>query len=117
VKVMALAAIRATREAEVRTWGLSGRERLPCIVGVPLPGERVGRQVFDGKAEAAVFPGDLPEDPTRLLDRAIATAETVRFPRFRPPRLDLTAAAGATAVPPHIRLDRAIEFLLGDRLA
>ena len=116
VKVMALAAIRATREAEARTGGRYGSERLPCIVGVPLPGERVGRQVFDGKTEAAVFPGDLPEDPTRLLDPAIAAAETVRFPRFRPPHLDLTAA-GAAAVPPHIRLDRAIEFLLGDKLA
>ena len=44
VKVMALAALRATREAEAR----SGWQRLPCIVGVPLPGERLGRQVFDG---------------------------------------------------------------------
>jgi predicted YcjX-like family ATPase len=116
VKVMALAAIRATREAEAHTDGREGGERLPCIVGVPLPGERVGRQVFDGKTEAAVFPGDLPEDPTRLLDRAVAAPEAVRFPRFRPPRLHL-AAAGAAAVPPHIRLDRAIEFLLGDKLA
>jgi predicted YcjX-like family ATPase len=117
VKVMALAAIRATREAEARTGGLLGRERLPCIVGVPLPGERVGRQVFNGKTEAAVFPGDLPEDPTRLLDGSITLAGTVQFPRFRPPRLDLGAGSGATAVPPHIRLDRAIEFLLGDKLA
>jgi predicted YcjX-like family ATPase len=117
VKVMALAAIRATREAEARTGAFS--ERLPCIVGVPLPGERVGSKVFDGKTEAAVFPGDLPADPTRLLDdRATgvpARAETVHFPRFRPPRLDL--AGGAAAVPPHIRLDRAIQFLLGDKLA
>ena len=44
VKVMALAALRATREAEAR----SGWQRLPCIVGVPLPGERLGRKSFDG---------------------------------------------------------------------
>jgi predicted YcjX-like family ATPase len=114
VKVMALAAIRATREAEART-GMLSAERLPCIVGVPLPGERVGRKVFDGKAEAAVFPGDLPEDPARLLDGTAEGGEMVHFPRFRPPRLNL--AAGASEVPPHIRLDRAIEFLVGDKLA
>src|SRR6188474_1058225 len=51
VKVMPLAALRATREAEAR----SGRQRLPCIVGVPLPGERLGRKSFDGRTEAAVF--------------------------------------------------------------
>jgi predicted YcjX-like family ATPase len=125
VKVMALAAIRATREAEARTGGglggLMARERLPCIVGVPLPGERVGSKVFDGKSEAAVFPGDLPEDPRSLLDATAGGAytagtELVRFPRFRPPRLDLSSD-GASAVPPHIRLDRAIEFLMGDKLA
>jgi predicted YcjX-like family ATPase len=115
VKVMALAAIRATREAEAQ----SGRERLPCIVGVPLPGERLGGKVFDGKTEAAVFPGDLPEDPTVLLDGSSeAPTRLVHFPRFRPPRLDLAGdAAAAPAVLPHIRLDRAIEFLLGDKLA
>jgi predicted YcjX-like family ATPase len=120
VKTMALAAIRATREAEARTGALSGMlagERLPCIVGVPLPGERVGRKVFDGRMEAAVFPGDLPEDPGSLLDGAAGGADTeiVHFPRFRPPRLDLSA--GTAAVPPSIRLDRAIEFLVGDKLA
>lgn len=111
VKVMALAAIRATREAQAR----AGRERLPCIVGVPLPGERLGDNVFDGKTEAAVFPGDLPADPTSLTtaDRSGA----VHFPRFRPPRLVLDAASGEVAALPHIRLDRAMDFLLGDKLA
>jgi predicted YcjX-like family ATPase len=110
VKVMALAAVRATREAEAR----SGWQRLPCIMGVPLPGERLGSKVFDGRTEAAVFPGDLPEDATALLDGA--AIEAVHFPRFRPPRLDLDRGAGE-AVLPHIRLDRALEFLLGDKLA
>ena len=31
-----------------------------------------GRKVFDGTAEAAVFPGDLPEDPTSLLAQPAA---------------------------------------------
>jgi predicted YcjX-like family ATPase len=108
VKVMAIAALRATREASARSDG----QTLPCIVGVPLKGEQVGRQLFDGRAEAAVFPGDLPESP------AVTSAiqpNSVRFPRFRPPRLDLNAAD--SAVWPHIRLDRAMDFLLGDWLA
>ena len=111
VRVMALAALRATREAEAR----SGWQRLPCIVGVPLPGERLGRQVFDGTTEAAVFPGDLPEDPAALKSNAPPSA--VHFPRFRPPRLKLEALTDGTPALPHIRLDRAMEFLLGDWLA
>jgi predicted YcjX-like family ATPase len=115
VKVLALAALRATREAEAR----SGRQRLPCIVGVPLPGERLGRKSFDGRAEAAVFPGDLPNDPARLLGAAlpVAATDSVHFLRFRPPRISLEAPSGDAPALPHIRLDRAIDFLLGDRLA
>jgi len=111
VKVMALAALRATREAEAR----QGRQRLPCIVGVPLPGERLGRKVFDGKTEAAVFPGDLPDDPAGL--KAGGERDAVHFLRFRPPRVSLDSPSGEAPALPHIRLDRAIDFLLGDRLA
>jgi predicted YcjX-like family ATPase len=111
VKVMALAALRATREAEAR----QGRQRLPCIVGVPMPGERIGRKVFDGRAEAAVFPGDLPEDAAEV--ERESRAEEVHFLRFRPPRVTLEVPSGETPALPHIRLDRAIDFLLGDRLA
>ena len=106
VKVMAVAALRATREAEAR----SGWQRLPCIVGIPLPGEQLGRQVFDGTTEAAIFPGDLPEDPAAL--KSNASPRAVHFPRFRPPRLKLEALADGTPALPHIRLDRAIDFLL-----
>ena len=111
VKVMALAALRSTREAEAR----SGWQRLPCIVGVPLPGERLGRQVFDGVKEAAVFPGDLPADAASIKSATLTNA--VHFPRFRPPRISLDAALGPTSALPHIRLDRAMDFLLGDKLA
>jgi predicted YcjX-like family ATPase len=110
VKLLALAAVRATREAEAR----QGLERLPCVVGVPLPGERVGRKSFDGREEVAVFPGDLPDDPVRL--EGEARPEAVQFPRFRPPSVDLDGASGEAAALPHIRLDRAMEFLLGDKL-
>jgi hypothetical protein len=111
VKVVALAALRSTREAEAR----SGRQRLACIVGVPLPGERLGNEVFGGARQAAVFPGDLPADPAAL--DAVATPGAVHFLRFRPPRLVLDGAAGEQAALPHIRLDRAMDFLLGDKLA
>jgi predicted YcjX-like family ATPase len=40
----------------------------------------------------------------------------MRFVRFRPPRLE-RSADGATLSLPHIRLDRALQFLIGDRLA
>ena len=115
VKTLALASLRATREAEAK----SGRQRLPCIVGVPLPGERLGAKVFDGKAEAAVFPGDLPDDPASLLapsGRVALAADSVHFLKFRPPRVSMESPSGEEPALPHIRLDRAIEFLLGDRL-
>jgi hypothetical protein len=116
VKVMALAALRSTREAEAQM----GRQRLPCIVGVPLPGERLGAKTYDGRTEAAVFPGDLPEDPASLLTQAPALPGSVdgsvHFLRFRPPRVSLETPSGEEPALPHIRLDRAIEFLLGDRL-
>ncbi len=69
VKVLAMAAIRATREGEAKRNG----EKLPCIVGYPLPGETIGGRTFDGNEEFAIFPGDLPADPgsraERLADR------------------------------------------------
>ncbi len=111
IDVIALASVRATREAMIRHDG----EELPAIIGVPELGERIGDQVFDGAAEAAVFPGHLPENPESLLEGdALALAEAdndLRFVRFRPP----IYAKGAAA--PHIRLDRALQFLIGDRLA
>ena len=85
IDVIALAAIRATREAEIRTGG----ETLDAIIGVPEKGETIGGQIFDGVAEAAVFPGELPADPDALFEGdAIALPEADndwRFVRFRPP--------------------------------
>ena len=111
VKVMALSALRATREGEAR----SGRQVLPVIIGTPLPGERVGARVFDGRSEAGIFPGDLPEDAGDLR-KAGGKTYAVEFPRFQPPRLALDTGAGEPPPLPHIRLDRAIEFLIGDLL-
>jgi predicted YcjX-like family ATPase len=137
VDVIALAAVRATREAEVRRGGAT----LPCIVGVPAPGalappylpsrtgeDRVGwnagGRTLDGVTEVAVFPGELPDDPGvvfapdaapfRGLTAASADETDFRFVRFRPPPLETTA--DGTPMLPHIRLDRALQFLIGDRL-
>lgn len=115
VKVLALSAVRATRETEAN----QGTERLPCIRGVPLAGEQVQGQRFDGRTEVAIFPGDLPEDPRRMLERSepAATSADVHFVRFRPPRLTGTAGGAGQQPWPHIRLDRALDYLIGDWLA
>lgn len=115
--VVALAAIRATQEARVRRDG----HELDAIVGTPEAGQEAGGHRFDGTEEMAVFPGDLPADPDALFDpsgagfRGLSTAvdgdADFRFLRFRPP-----AGIGDGPIP-HIRLDRALQFLLGDRLA
>jgi predicted YcjX-like family ATPase len=118
VDVVALSAVRATREAKVRR----GREELPCIIGVPAEGEVVGGEVFDGVTEAAMFPGDLPADPDAVFGpnpkfRGLTTGPAqdadFRFLRLRPPPL---AHQDGSPVLPHIRLDRALQFLIGDRM-
>ena len=111
VDVVAMAAVRATREGTVK----QGRETLPVIIGTPIAGERIGDEVFDGKTETAVFPGDLPDRPGKVFEKS-ADLTPLRFVRFRPPKLERTAE-GVTLSLPHIRLDRALQFLIGDRLA
>ncbi|WP_062211261.1 YcjX family protein [Aureimonas sp. AU12] len=112
--VVAMAAIRATREASVTDRG----QALPVIVGTPIAGEEIAGERFDGETETAVFPGDLPTDVSRVLREGIVPGrglDPVTFVRFRPPRLERTAE-GLTLSLPHIRLDRALEFLIGDKL-
>jgi predicted YcjX-like family ATPase len=102
VDVIALAAVRATREALVRGDGAG----LPSIIGTAVPGEWSDGAQFDGTTEMAFFPCDVPADSTRGGD--------FRSIRFRPPALEQTDD-GIPALP-HIRLDRALQFLIGDRL-
>jgi predicted YcjX-like family ATPase len=115
VDVVALASARATREGVLEHSG----ETLPVIIGTPQKGERLGGQRFDGESETAIFPGDLPQDPDSLFEPADSKREAVepiRFIRFRPPRLQRTQGELTLSLP-HIRLDKAVEFLIGDRLA
>lgn len=103
-EAMAIAALRATVEAEVKHDG----RILNCVRGIL---ENTGKP-------AAMYPGTLPDDPAHLLAPAKSGAETwldadYSVMRFKPPRMSLAPGDG----PPHIRLDKAAEFLIGDRLA
>lgn len=83
--------------------------------GVTLDAVR-GRLLATGK-QAAMYPGQLPSDPARLLSPAREGAEKwldadYGLMAFAPARSNLRPGEG----PPHIRLDRAAEFLIGDQL-
>ena len=112
VKALALASVRATREGEARR----NSEKLPCIIGYPLAGETIGRRTFDGDEEFAIFPGDLPKDPDKALKGWHTEDADLRFVRFRPPDPKLLPSGGFAPFP-NIRLDRAVQTLIGDRLA
>jgi uncharacterized protein len=80
----------------------------------------VDGETYDGFAEAAIFPGDLPADPKAALRGQTLYASQAeadyRFVRFRPP-LQTADDQGRAKPSPHIRMDRALQFLLGDKLA
>lgn len=102
-EAMAIAALRATVE-EMRS---HNGEDLPCVRGTLLD---------TGKA-AAFYPGALPADPAHLLGPARDGANAwldadYSIMAFAPAPLTLRPGDG----PPHIRLDRAAQFLIGDRL-
>lgn len=105
---VALASIRATSEDVIEENG----EELNTIIGTPQKGERLGDQTYDGKTEIALFPGDLPQDPD---DAFGDTPINLNFLRFLPPQQYAKSEDGAIILP-HIRLGRALDFLLGDRL-
>lgn len=83
--------------------------------GAPLDVVR-GRLLSSGK-EAAFYPGALPDDPAHLLSPARDGAERwlqadYQVMNFAPQPLTLSPGEG----PPHIRLDKAAQFLFGDTL-
>jgi predicted YcjX-like family ATPase len=100
---MSIAALRATVE---ETRSHDGRP-LDCVRG---------RLEADGRS-AAFYAGELPEDPAALLAPARAGQKAwldadYAVMAFAPAPLTLRPGEG----PPHIRLDRAAGFLLGDKL-
>ncbi len=99
---MSIAALRATVEETIEHDG----RKLDCVRGTLMDGKR-----------AAFYPGELPDDPTRLLAPAREGAgkwldADYEIMSFAPAPLSLKPGEG----PPHIRLDRAAQFLIGDRL-
>ncbi len=110
VDVIALAAVRATREAAIKQKGQS----LDAIIGTPVAGESVNGDIFYGATEVALFPGSLPADPMAVFQgEGLAMPDgsaDMRFIKFRPPLWEPGAPL------PHIRLDRAMQFLFGDKL-
>jgi len=102
-KALSLAALRATTEDRVTHNGLPLDVVKGTLLGTGKP--------------AAYHPGDLPEDPARLLGPARDGAGAwldgdYGVMRFAPQPMTLRPGEG----PPHIRLDKAAEFLIGDRL-
>ncbi len=101
-EAMSLASLRATVEEEITRHG----EVLEAVRG-RLPDNR----------HVAMYPGELPADPARLLSPAREGVEKwldaeFSLMSFAPARSTLRPGEG----PPHIRLDRAAQFLIGDRL-
>jgi len=101
-RAMSIAALRATVEQRVTHDGSA----LDCVRGMRADG-----------TEIAMHPGDLPDDPAHLLTPARQGAaewldagfDTVQF---APPVLTRKRGDGL----PHIRLDKAAQFLIGDKL-
>ncbi|MEY1556598.1 YcjX family protein [Yoonia sp. R2331] len=74
-------------------------------------------RLLENDKQAAFYPGALPSDPQHLLGPARAGQDRwldqdYQVMRFAPAALTLKPGDG----PPHIRLDKAAEFLLGDKL-
>ncbi len=103
VAAMSLASLRTTVEEIVMRDGVS----LDMVRG---------RLNGSGK-QAAMYAGELPDDPARLLSPARDGADRwldadYDLMGFAPARITRKPGEGL----PHIRLDRAAQFLLGDRL-
>ncbi|MEM8774283.1 MAG: YcjX family protein [Pseudomonadota bacterium] len=106
-KALSVAALRTTTEETRKHDGVD----IDCVRGTLLnaDGSR-GKQ-------AALYPGALPDEPSQLLAEAAVGAKNwldadYEVMNFAPASLSLAANEG----PPHIRLDQAAEFLIGDRL-
>ncbi|MEM7472017.1 MAG: YcjX family protein [Pseudomonadota bacterium] len=101
---MSIASLRATVEDEMTHEG----ETLAVVRGT----------LRDSAKKAAFFPGHLPADPSKLIGPARDGQkkwldQDYAVMNFAPAEIEIKPGDG----PPHIRLDRAAEFLIGDRLS
>lgn len=93
VATMALAAVKCTQTAQASFQG----QQISCLKGIPL----------DGEQAIALFPGEVP---LNIPPEDEWTADRFNFVAFKPPRL-----THVHEKLPHIRLDYALEFLIGDK--
>lgn len=99
VETMALAALRCTDS--VIAQDEQGRP-LPSVRGRPVGRDR----------DIVLFPGHLPDTLAQLKSAWDPASPPLRFQNFAPPQ---NAASDPKGMP-HIGLDHALEFLIGDRL-
>lgn len=97
VEVMAISAIRATKQCLIEHEGRS----VPVITGI----ER------DSQNQVTIYPGDVP---TRLPSNYFWQNNRFNFTSFAPPELPQQISYLSSD---HIRLDHLLEFLIGDKLA
>jgi hypothetical protein len=93
-ETLALAAVKCTQAAHTTFQG----KKMSCIKGMPIEGDK----------PIALFPGEIPIEvpmPEEWVEGRF------HFMAFKPPRLANVHGSGL----PHIRLDHALEFLLGDK--
>lgn len=90
---MGIASVQATQGGIVDFQG----EKIPALRG---------HRLNDG-TPLTVYPGEVP---ARLPGRAFWEKQSFQFEQFRPQIMDVDKAL------PHIRLDAALEFLIGDKL-
>ncbi len=107
---LAISSLRATHENIIKENG----ETLNTIIGTPQKGEKLGKQTYDGKTQIALFPGDLPKTPDSIF-KADSKPISLKFLRFLPPK-NLKQNKAGEAILPYIRLDSAIEYLIGDKM-
>lgn len=100
VHSLSLAALRCTES--VMAQDESGA-KLPAVKGRPLGRDR----------DIVLFPGHLPDNLGRFAASWTPEAPPLRFVNFAPPAGAVSDRLGL----PHVNLDRALEFLIGDRLA
>ncbi len=98
---MALASLRATTEDRVEHDG----QTLDVVRGVLETGKR-----------AAFYPGELPEDPQVLLSQGRRGGTAWLDAEYAVMKFVPQGGGRPGEGPPHIRLDRAAQFLIGDKL-
>ncbi|MEO0357966.1 MAG: YcjX family protein [Pseudomonadota bacterium] len=99
-QAMSLAALRTTTETTIAG-------DLPAVQGVDVETDKA----------RAFYPGELPTSPAALLAQARQGGDDWGGPgfatmRFGPPKMTISQGEG----PPHIRMDKAMQFLIGDKL-